>query len=142
MVASVGVRAGWLGSDWLIILAIALAISFILASPLNAAAHAIYARNDRRLKAFETKERLPEDQPIFSGDAEVVVFGMGRMGTSAYEIMRERFGDKVLGFDYDLQVVRKQRSSGRNVIHGDATDPDFWERCWCDGVGRRHGLRS
>lgn len=128
VVSYVGVRSGWLGSEWLIIIAIALSISFILASPLNAFAHTICARIDRHMKAFETSQRLPEDQPVDPGDAQVFIFGMGRIGTGAYEYMRKRFGAKVLGLDYDPEVVRQHTDAGRNVIQEDATDPDFWER--------------
>ncbi len=56
------------------------------------------------------------------------VFGMGRVGTGAYDAMRERYGDIVIGIDYDAVTVREHQAAGRNVIHGDATDPDFWER--------------
>jgi predicted Kef-type K+ transport protein len=128
VVSYVGVRSGWLGSEWLIIIAIALSISFILASPLNAFAHTICARLDQRMKSFETRERLPDDQPVDPGDAQVFIFGMGRIGTGAYEYMRKRFGKKVLGLDYDPEVVRQHTDAGRNVIQDDATDPDFWER--------------
>jgi len=37
-------------------------------------------------------------------------------------------GDKVLGVDFQRDNVDRLRDSGRQVIHGSATDPDFWER--------------
>jgi Trk K+ transport system NAD-binding subunit len=37
-------------------------------------------------------------------------------------------GDKVVGVDFQRQTVDRLRESGRQVIHGSATDPDFWER--------------
>lgn len=139
VVGFVGVRSGWVGNEWLTIIAIALSITFILASPLNAFAHTIYARYDRRLKPFETKERLPDDQPIDPGDAEVMVFGMGRVGTGAYDYMRDRFGEKVLGIDFDEAVVSMHKEAGRNVIRDDATDPDFWEKS--KEAGAKAGIR-
>lgn len=62
------------------------------------------------------------------GDAEGVVFGMGRIGSSAYENLFKRYGKRVLGIDYDLEKVKEHIAQGLYVIQGDATDYDFWER--------------
>jgi hypothetical protein len=128
VVGSVCVESGWLGPDWLVVLAIALSLSFILASPLNAAAHAVYARHCERLRRYETAARHPDDRPIDTGDAEILVFGMGRVGAAAYDALRERYGKVVLGLDYDNDVVKRNCRAGRQVIRDDATDLDFWER--------------
>ena len=127
LVAAIGVKSGWIGSDWLIVIAIALSLSFVLASPLNSAAHAIYVRFADRLKPFESGQRLPDDQPVDTGDAEILIFGMGRVGAAAYDAMRERYGEDVLGIDHDPDRVATHRAAGRNVICHDATDPDFWD---------------
>jgi predicted Kef-type K+ transport protein len=128
IVGSIGVASGWMSSDWLVIIAIALSITFILAAPLNSGAHSIYARISGRMKLFETSERLPEDRPIETGDAEVVIIGMGGVGTSAYDEMRRRYGDVVIGLDFNAGIVEQHRKLGRNVVYGDAEDSDFWER--------------
>ena len=133
LVASISVRNGWIGPEWLITIAIALSISFIAASPLNTAAHRLYERWSKRLKPFETKARHPDDQPLDTGDAEIAVFGIGRIGTAAYDDMRDRFGEVVIGIDFDYEVVDRHRLAGRNVIAGDATDHDFWERATAGG---------
>jgi predicted Kef-type K+ transport protein len=128
IVGAIGFATGWLAYEWLAVTAIALSITFIAASPLNTVSHAIYARLHERLLRWETKERHPDDLPIEIGDARILVFGMGSVGSGAYDTMRERYGDVVLGLDDDIEVVREQCEAGRNVIHGDATDSDFWER--------------
>jgi predicted Kef-type K+ transport protein len=136
LVAAIGVKNNWIGPEWLITIAIALSISFIAASPLNTAAHRIYERWSGRLKPFETKTRHPDDQPLDPGDAEIAVFGIGRIGTAAYDDMREKFGEIVIGIDFNYEVVEKHRQAGRNVITGDATDIDFWERVSAGGRDR------
>jgi Trk K+ transport system NAD-binding subunit len=103
-------------------------MTFVLAAPLNTAAHAIYTRMAGRLKKFETETRLPEDETIDPGDAGIVIFGMGRVGTGAYDFMRQRHGSKVIGVDFDSEVVEEHQLAGRNVIRGDPMDSDFWER--------------
>jgi hypothetical protein len=133
LVGAIGVQNGWIGTEWLIIIAIALSMSFILASPLNSAAHSLFERWSNKLRPFETKKRHPDDQPLDPDDAEIAVFGMGRIGTAAYEDMHARHGDIVIGVDFDADVVRQHLEAGRNVVVGDATDIDFWARTSAGG---------
>jgi hypothetical protein len=128
IVGAVGAAKGWIAEEWLGIVAIALSISFIAAAPLNRVAHDLYARFRERLLPFETGARHPEDQPLDTGDAKVLIFGMGRMGTGAYDYIQDRFGVPRIGIDSDAEKVDAHRAEGRNVIQGDATDSDFWER--------------
>jgi hypothetical protein len=128
IVAAVGASNGWLGPEWLVIIAVALAISFVIASPLNTAADALYGRYRDRLQRFETHTRHPDDQPIDPGNATIGVFGMGRLGTMAYDFLYDKYGDTVIGFDFNADKVSMHQQAGRRVIYGDPTDPDFWSR--------------
>ena len=128
IVGSIGVTAGWIDSNWLINIAIAMSVTFVAAAPLNAAAHTIYSRFSDRLRRFETAERLFEDRPIDIDATEVAVFGMGGVGTAAYDEMRRRYGDVVTGIDFCADTVLRHQQNGRNVVHGDADDSDFWDR--------------
>ncbi|MDJ0990813.1 MAG: cation:proton antiporter [Desulfobacterales bacterium] len=128
IVAALAAGNGWIDGAWLVTIAIALSLTFILAAPLNTHAQAIYNRHAAFLKRFETRQRHVEDTPIDPGDAEIAVFGMGRIGTSAYDTMVEHHGDVVIGVDYCHEIVEQQKATGRKVVLGDAADPDFWER--------------
>jgi predicted Kef-type K+ transport protein len=129
---AVGVANGWLGGEWLAIIAIALALSFVLAAPINGHAHELYARYQGVLRRFESTRLHPEEAPILLGDADIVIFGMGRIGTGAYDHLRSNLQHKVIGIDVDPQVVQRHEAEGRNVIVGDATDSDFWGRTRID----------
>jgi glutathione-regulated potassium-efflux system ancillary protein KefC len=128
IVGSIGVANGWISSEWLVVIAIALSMTFIMAAPLNSASHRIYAHISGYLKFFETSNRLPEDEPIDPGDAEIAVLGMGGVGTSAYDEMRRRYGGIVIGVDFNTEKVEAHRKKGRSVFYGDAGDSDFWKR--------------
>jgi glutathione-regulated potassium-efflux system ancillary protein KefC len=132
IVSAIGVANGWVGSELLITVAIALSLSFILAAPLNVASYRIYARSRSWLSRFEAQRRIAEEEVIEPGDTTVIVFGMGRVGTGTYDAMRQRLGDRVLGVDFDPETVDEQQAHGRRVIRGSATDPDFWERIQLD----------
>lgn len=128
IVASIGVSNGWIGTEWLVILAVALSMTFIMAAPVNSIAHSIYAHISTKIKIFETKVRLPEDKPIKTDDAKIAVIGMGGVGTSAYDEMTHRHGDIVIGIDFNIEKIEVNRKAGRKVLFGDAGDSDFWDR--------------
>lgn len=132
IVSALGYSHGWLSSEWLGVIAVAMALTFIIASPLNIVSHKLYARHDKFLVRFQRERRLSSEQIINTGDAEILIFGMGRIGTAAYETMRHQFGEVVLGVDSDAVVLEQHRQLGRNVIQGDATDAEFWENLSTD----------
>jgi predicted Kef-type K+ transport protein/voltage-gated potassium channel Kch len=128
IVTSVGVAGGWIPADWLGEIAIALSFMFIIAAPFNSSADMIYARFRPILNAYESARYRATRPVIDPGDATTVIFGMGRVGTGAYDEMVKRTGDTVLGVDFDQQTVDRHIAAGRNVIRGSATDPEFWDR--------------
>jgi glutathione-regulated potassium-efflux system ancillary protein KefC len=131
IVTKEGVIAGLIGEQWLVTVAIAVAISFTLASVLNVRAHELYARFEGLLCRFEVKRRLPEDLPPDIGTAEVLIMGMGRVGRGAYRAMTETYASKVCGADVDGENVAALRQINYNVICGDAEDIDFWRHIAC-----------
>ncbi len=128
IVAALAVGNGWIGPEWLVAMAISLAVSFIAAAPLNARAHALIGRLHDRLKPFETPTLHPEEVPLDVSDARVIIFGVGRIGTAAYDQIAARYGSVVAGVESNAERVRRHIEAGRRVVHGDAIDPDFWER--------------
>lgn len=135
IVAALGVAQGWLGADWLVTVAIALSLSFLLVAPLNRRADRLYDPLSDRLKRFERRGRHRGDLPVIRGRERVAIFGMGRVGLAAYYALEARFPGHVIGFDRDLLKIEIHRDSERNVRLADATDSDFWERvCPADAL--------
>ncbi len=126
IVAAVGVGAGWIDQQWLLIIALSLSFSFVIGSIINAHAHNLYVAIEGVVHRFESKHRLAEDQAPDIGDSDILVVGMGRVGSGAYLSMKEAVGDRVCGIDADADHVDRHQSSGNNVILGDAEDADFW----------------
>ena len=129
IVGTVGVSAGWIGGEWLVTAAIALSLSFIVAAPFNAKSHRLYRAWADRLKPLETESRLPDDQHItLDAPVRAIVIGMGRVGTAAYDALRDEYGEHLIGLDMDQDIASRVASTGRQIICGDATDPDFYQR--------------
>jgi len=128
IVAALGVSSGMLDAQWLAVIAIALSLSFLLASPLNQQSMAIYARFHDFFERLESNKLHAEDQLIHIGDAQVIIFGMGRIGSGAYEQLEQHFPDKIIGIENNIDHVQQQLELGHKVIQGDATDSDFWQK--------------
>ena len=126
IVCSVSVSYGLLAKEWLVIFAVSVAISFIFSSIANIKAHHLYRQWSSLLKKFEQPERLPEDQYSSPANATVLVIGMGRVGSGAYDTLTGVLQKHVCGIEVDTRRVAAQCKSGRNVIMADAEDPDFW----------------
>ena len=60
------------------------------------------------------------------GDAAVLVIGMGRVGTGAYDMFRGSLEKNVCGIEIDRERVSSHCRAGRHVIAADAEDPEFW----------------
>ncbi len=127
IVCSASVMHGLLAKEWLVIMALTVSISFVFSSIINAHAHGMYARWRDVIKRFENSGRLPEDQYSRPENATVLVIGMGRVGTGAYDSLRENLGKDVCGIEMIKERVSAHHNENRNVIFADAEDPDFWE---------------
>ncbi|PSF08294.1 sodium:proton exchanger [Marinobacter fuscus] len=112
--------------EWLIPLAITVSLSFVFSAPANRFSHAIFERVAKKISRFESDKRHPDEQPISLGDTRILVMGMGRTGTAAYDWLVPN-EPRVMGLDSDPAKAEKHREQGRNVVFADAEDTTFWE---------------
>ncbi|MBR9826549.1 MAG: cation:proton antiporter [Alphaproteobacteria bacterium] len=128
IVATIGVANGLIEADWLIILAIATALSFAIAAAMGRYSQPLYTHHRTRWKRMQRDDLVSDDEPLDIGGATIAVIGMGGLGSGAYDKMRDAHGDTVIGVDLDPITSRNQCKLGRRVLHGDPTDADFWDR--------------
>ncbi len=127
IVAAIGVAYGWINAEWLVVISVALSLSYVLAAPLTDREDSIYSNHRHFWLEHQRPQRLPDDQPMDTGNATIAVFGMGRIGTGAYDKMAALHGDTVVGVDFNSERVQLHRQAGRSVMRGDPSDADFWE---------------
>jgi len=127
IVAALSVNSGWLSREWLVILALAVSLSFVITSVLYPRAHHFYMRHKDRLKRYESSNRLQTDIIEQFPQAEVLVIGMGRVGKGAYKALHSLIDHRVAGLDSDRFRAAELRDKGLNVCFGDGEDADFWE---------------
>jgi len=128
IVGAIAASAGWLPKEWLAVFAVVISISFVLSAPLVNIRDSLYQTWRPKLKRFERPERLYGEENLDLGHIKVVVFGMGRMGTAAYNAMEADYSDHLVGVEIQQEKADQHSAEGRNVVSGDATNPDFWIR--------------
>ena len=134
IVTAVGISENLIDNQWLVIIAMALTFSFAIGSVINSNANSLYATFEHYLRRFESSQRLPIDIAPDLGDAEILIAGMGRVGSGAYKSMHETFGNKVLGIDSDTDCIKHHEHSGYNIILGDIENTDFWQAVNIDNL--------
>ena len=127
IVADLAVNKGLLAENWLVVTAFAVGLSFVVAAPLIAFAQEIYAVIGPSLERLERAKRHPDDEPISLGKAQILVVGMGRVGSGAYDYLREQ-EENIVGIDSDPGKIESNIKQGRRVAYADAEDPGFWLR--------------
>jgi predicted Kef-type K+ transport protein len=118
------VEADLLSSQWQATISLAVAASLAIAAPLNRFSHRLFSVLEPFLIRFERKGKHPDRLPDSIGVAEWLIFGMGRMGTSAYLALHEK-EQRVVGFDADPTILEKLLADGRRVVYGDAEDVEL-----------------
>jgi predicted Kef-type K+ transport protein len=111
--------------DWLMPLALAVSLSFVLAAPLDRLAQRIFERIEPRLERLEARRIHRDELPTDLGAASILILGMGRTGTAAYDHLEGSF-ERIAGVDADTYRVAGHVAAGRNVLFADVEDAGFW----------------
>jgi glutathione-regulated potassium-efflux system ancillary protein KefC len=128
IVSVVAVSQQWLSQEWLVTMALLVSISFIVSSVLNNSSDDIYAQLGGRIRKLQRTDRLPGDEDFDLSETRVLVCGMGRVGSGAYDYLLTQGHEKVMGLDSDEQVVEQQNAMGRKTHFANTSNPDFWSR--------------
>jgi predicted Kef-type K+ transport protein len=112
---------------WVTTTAVTVALSFVLASAVNARAEQIADAVEQRWPDPDPESLDEAERPIPLHDVDALVLGMGRVGSAAHRRLTER-GLRVLGIEHDEDRVARLQSQGVNVVLADATDNNLWRR--------------
>jgi len=124
ILASLGVSLGHLDRGVLGLVTVVGLVTFGLSATLITGSHRLYERVATLLDLFEKPIRDDSETRGDDGGYEVVLFGLGRFGSRIVEAMQAR-GVRVLGADFDPQVLQEWSARGLPVRYADATDPEF-----------------
>lgn len=127
-------KIGIIKPEWLVIIAIAISISFILSSLLNSYSLQLFEKRNNFICSFGHSKDYSCDSKNDICEARVFIFGMGLIGTTTYDKLNLIYPGKVLALDSDETVVNEHLKQNRKVILHDATETDFWSGICKDGV--------
>lgn len=126
--AAMGVALGHLGPDVLGLVTLVGLITIAASTYMITYSHELFAVCEPLLGVFERPgtPREPGAPANAAGRAspDIVLLGLGRFG-SAIAARLQANGSRVLGVDFNPDVVRRCRARGLSVEYGDATDPEF-----------------
>ena len=128
IVMTIAAANGLLPQQWVVILALALSLSYILSSIMIGRINTLFTVMKPQLIRHQSSTELPEQRAIDIGEANYMIMGMGRVGTGAYDCLREISDAIIVGFDENEAKRITHEQQGRHVLTADASDPDFWTR--------------
>jgi glutathione-regulated potassium-efflux system ancillary protein KefC len=120
-------ESAFVSERWVTTTAVTVALSFVLASAVNARAEQIADAVEQRWPDPDPESLDEAERPIPLHDVDALVLGMGRVGSAAHRRLTER-GLRVLGIEHDEDRVARLQSQGVNVVLADATDNNLWRR--------------
>jgi len=129
-----GASLGWVGAEWLTILALVMSFSFFLASPINAYAHRLFERFQPIIMLINRGKNCVDEEITDLGGAEYLVVGMGSIGLPAFKHLNDVYPGKVIGIDYNHDRIKNLQDNGVNAAWGDATNNLFWKGASFDKV--------
>lgn len=128
IVVAVGAEAGLLGEDWVVVVSLAVAASFAISAMVNRRGVELATRLTGLLPARDPSRLHPDDRLVDVGDADVLVLGLGRVGSATCAKLRDEYGLRAIGVEHDVARVVAARDEGFDVVRADATDLEFWAR--------------
>lgn len=128
IVVAIGLDSGLLRGDWLVVVSVAVAASFLVSSLLNRRTGHLVPRLTALLPSIDPARLHPDDRYVDLDDATALVLGMGRVGTAAYVRLSTEHGLSVLGIENNPARVGTLSGRGLRVVEADASDGEFWQR--------------
>jgi len=127
IVAALSVDSGWLDKEWLVILALAVSLSFVMTNVIYRFSERLFNHYRTTFTKFERTQRLAEDTIAQPNNAPVVVVGLGRVGLGAYKALHHQIGYEVWGLDSDINKISWLNEQSIQAFCGDAEDRAFWD---------------
>lgn len=127
IVGAVGYKMDLISGDWLISIALLMALSFLLAAPFTSRSYELFDKFKESLTKINKTSKEIDHQPVIDEKINYLVVGIGSIGRSAFEHFNNNFKRKVLAVDYDSEKVELLKSENYKAVWGDTTDREFWE---------------
>ena len=129
VLGALGVAVGHLSPDAMGLITLVGLITIAASTYLILYSYPIYEKIAPVLSIFERKIPYAEqarEQDVRDETFDVILLGLGSFGNNIARRLISR-GRRVLGVDFDPQVVARWRENGYAALYGDIEDPDLFE---------------
>lgn len=123
IMVALGLSAGHITQDIVALVTLVGLITIAASTYLITKSHTIYERISKRLSMFEKKTSAVAESAA-NLQADVVVFGAGRFGTTIMRGLMEK-GIGAVAIDFDPGAMSSCAAHGATAQYGDATDAEF-----------------
>lgn len=134
IVGVVGMNMGYIEEEWVITMALLMSISFVISAPLNAKAHHIFDRYKTKILSINKVMNSIDSEPVDFEKAKILVVGLGSIGEATYSSLFKKFGDCVMGLDYNHDKIENHTGKNWNVKWADTTDSELWDHADCTNI--------
>jgi len=125
ILGALGLSLGHIDTDTMGLITLVGLITISASTYMILYSYPLYERLSPWLNVFECKRAYrEEDRGTQQSGVDVILFGLGRFGSGIARELRQR-GHRVLGVDFDPELVYRHEGHGYAVRYGDAEDPEF-----------------
>ncbi len=127
ILGALGLSLGHIDADTMGLITLVGLITISASTYMILYSHILYERLSPWLGLFERKRAYREeaqDRHMEQHKIDVILFGLGRFGTRIARELEQR-GYRVLGVDFDPNLIHGQEEKSYEVYYGDAEDPEF-----------------
>ena len=127
ILGALGLSLGHIDADTMGLITLVGLITISASTYMILYSHPLFERIAPWLGLFERKRAHREEVGGLAADengVDIILFGLGRFGSGIAGELQQR-GQRVLGVDFDPDLVRRQEGNGYTVRYGDAEDPEF-----------------
>jgi Kef-type K+ transport system membrane component KefB len=127
ILGALGLSLGHIDADTMGLITLVGLITISASTYMILYSHPLYEKMSPWLGVFERKwANREEARGLIAAESgvDVILFGIGRFGSGIARELRQR-GHRVLGVDFDPDLVRRHERSDYTVRYGDAEDPEF-----------------
>ncbi|MEA3276810.1 MAG: cation:proton antiporter family protein, partial [Pseudomonadota bacterium] len=126
ILGALGLSLGHIDADTMGLITLVGLVTISASTYMILYSHPLYERLAPWLAVFERRRAHREAAQNTDRDKDgfdVIVFGLGRFGSQIAQELQQR-GHRVLGVDFDPELMRRQEGTGYAVRYGDAEDPE------------------
>ena len=127
ILGALGLSLGHISADTMGLITLVGLITISASTYMILYSHRLYEWISPWLGVFERKRAYREEGRDLTDDekkVDVILFGLGRFGSGIAQELQQR-GYRVLGVDFDPDLIHRQEGGDYTVHYGDAEDPEF-----------------